>query len=40
MTEPRAWPNGAKEARDRSAEEAAQIVQMLQPLIDGGCLHQ
>ena len=39
MTEARAWPNEAKEARDRSSEEAAQIVMMLEPLIDGGCLH-
>ncbi len=37
---PREWPNAAKEARDRSAEEAAAIVNNLQPLIEGGSLHQ
>lgn len=30
---PRPWPNVAKEARDRSAEEAQRIVKMLQPLV-------
>ncbi len=40
MTEQRAWPNAAMEARDRSAEEAAAIVRNLQPLIEGGSLHQ
>ncbi len=34
MTKPRAWPNDAKEARDRSAEEAANIVNNLEPLIE------
>ena len=33
---PRPWPNVAKEARDRSAEEAARIVYSLSVLIDGG----
>ena len=33
---PRPWPNFAKEARDRSAEEAAHIVNCLTVLIDGG----
>ncbi len=33
---PRPWPNFAKEARDRSAEEAARIVTSLSVLIDGG----
>ncbi len=40
MTESRAWPNNAREARDRSAEEAAQIVFVLGPLIECGCRHQ
>jgi len=31
---PRPWPNVAKEARDRSAEEAQRIVHQLQPLVD------
>jgi hypothetical protein len=39
MTPRRAWPNAAKEARDRSAEEAQQIMMVLQPLIEGGSLH-
>lgn len=33
---PRPWPNFAKEARDRSADEAAHIVNSLTVLIDGG----
>jgi len=33
---PRPWPNFAKEARVRSAEEAAHIVNCLVVLIDGG----
>ena len=33
---PRPWPNFAKEARDRSAEEALHIVNCLSVLIDGG----
>jgi hypothetical protein len=34
--QPRPWPNVAKEARDRSAEEAQRIVHMLHPLMDDG----
>jgi hypothetical protein len=33
---PREWPNKAREARDRSAEEAAHIVNSLTVFIDGG----
>ncbi|TRZ51166.1 hypothetical protein D4S03_05505 [bacterium] len=32
---PLPWPYQAKEARDRSAEEAMYIVNQLKPLIDG-----
>ena len=32
--QPRPWPNVAKEARDRSAEEAQRIVKQLGPLVD------
>ena len=42
MTERREWPNAARESRDRSAEEAAQILAQLCPLINGvngDCLH-
>lgn len=35
---PRPWPNVAKEARDRSAEEAARIVMALDALVEGSCL--
>jgi hypothetical protein len=35
MTEPRPWPNEAKEARDRSAEEIAASIRDLQPVLDG-----
>jgi hypothetical protein len=35
---PLPWPYQAKEARDRSAEEAANIVHQLKPLIDGAPL--
>jgi hypothetical protein len=35
---PRPWPNLAKEARDRSAEEAAKIALMLEPVLDGSSL--
>ncbi len=38
MTQKREWPNAAKEARDRSAEEAAHIVINLEPLIEGSDL--
>jgi transcription initiation factor IIE alpha subunit len=34
MTKPREWPNSAKEARDRSAEEAARALRMLEPLLE------
>ena len=33
---PRPWPNVAKEARDRSAEEAQRIVKLLGPLVEDG----
>ena len=33
---PRPWPNVAKEARDRSAEEAQRIVKLLGPLVKDG----
>lgn len=32
--QPRLWPNVAKEARDRSAEEAQRIVKLLGPLVE------
>jgi hypothetical protein len=35
MTEPRPWPNNAKEARDRSAEEAQAGIRALGPLVEG-----
>lgn len=35
MSKPREWPNVAKEARDRSAEEAVQGIRALEPLLDG-----
>ncbi|CAK0772734.1 conserved hypothetical protein [Gammaproteobacteria bacterium] len=31
---PRDWPNNAKEARDRAAEAAVEIVKSLGPLMD------
>lgn len=34
MTQARPWPNLAKEARDRSAEEAIRALRMLEPLLD------
>jgi hypothetical protein len=40
MTTARTWPNTAKEARDRSAEEAQAIVFQLAPLIEPDCLHR
>lgn len=33
-TTPREWPNNAKEARDRSAEEAQRGLHAIKPLID------
>ena len=35
MSEPRAWPNVAKEARDRSAEEAQRGQRALRPIVEG-----
>lgn len=35
MTDPRDWPNNAREARDRAAEAAARGVRTLDPLVDG-----
>jgi hypothetical protein len=35
MTQPRPWPNWAKEARDCSAEEAMRGQQALRPLVSG-----
>ncbi len=33
MAKPREWPNNAKEARDRTAEELQRIVNNLAPLL-------
>ena len=35
-TRPREWPNRAKEARDRAAEECARAYRALQPLLTEG----
>lgn len=35
MTTPKRWPNWAKEARDRSAEEAVRGIRALRPLVNG-----
>lgn len=35
MTAQREWPNSAKEARDRAAEELAASLRDLQPILDG-----
>jgi hypothetical protein len=35
MTEPRPWPNEAKEGRDRAAEEAMRGIRALRPIVDG-----
>lgn len=35
---PRPWPNVAKEARDRSAEESARIVMHLESVLEGSCV--
>jgi hypothetical protein len=35
MTQPREWPNWAREARDRSAEEAMRGIRSLRPLVCG-----
>jgi hypothetical protein len=34
MTRPREWPNSAKEARDRAAEEAARGLRAIRPLLE------
>lgn len=34
MTKPREWPNSAKEARDRAAEEAARGLYALRPMLE------
>ncbi len=34
MTKPRHWPNNAKEARDRSAEEASRALRVIEPLLE------
>ena len=34
MTRPRQWPNNAKEARDRSAEEAIRALKAIEPLLE------
>jgi hypothetical protein len=34
MTRPREWPNGAKEARDRAAEEAVRGIRHLEPVLE------
>lgn len=33
VTRPREWPNKAKEARDRAAEEAQRGIRALEPLV-------
>ena len=35
MTAPRSWPNNAKLARDRAAEEAMRGLRSLRPLVEG-----
>jgi hypothetical protein len=35
MTDPRPWPNAAREARDRAAEEAVRGQRALRPLVAG-----
>jgi len=34
MTKPREWPNSAKEARDRSAEEAIRALRAIEILLE------
>lgn len=34
MTKPREWPNSAKEARDRSAEEAIRALKSIEILLE------
>lgn len=36
MTRARAWPNNAREARDRAAEEAVRGIRALRPLVTNG----
>lgn len=36
MTKSREWPNKAKEARDRAAEEAVRGIRALRPLVMNG----
>lgn len=36
MTKRREWPNNAKEARDRAAEEAVRGIRALRPLVTNG----
>jgi len=40
MPKPRPWPNNAKEARDRSAEDAAAGIRQLQPIASGTDMSQ
>jgi hypothetical protein len=35
VTTPRAWPNNARESRDRAAEELQQAARALRPLVLG-----
>lgn len=37
-SKPREWPNLAREARDRTAEEANEAIRVLKPLIRGDAL--
>ncbi len=36
MTKRREWPNSAREARDRAAEEAVRGIRALRPLVTNG----
>jgi hypothetical protein len=36
MTQPRAWPNGARWSRDRAADLALEIVRALRPVVMDG----
>lgn len=36
MTKAREWPNRAREARDRAAEEAVRGIRALRPLVSDG----
>lgn len=38
MTQPRAWPNQARELRDQAAEFAVEGIRLLQPLVGGPAL--